>query len=117
MVVTRLSGGPGRAPFKAEWQGATVLQQWQEQISDGMDDLAKEILDDLRVTIHEQSGDMRKEAFAEVSVSGTKRTIKAGSAVDYAIFEEIRHPQIRAVIDRHAPRLTEKIRAARQGGR
>lgn len=99
------------------WRGATVLEAWKQQIGTGMLDLAGEILDDLHQTIHEQSGDMRKEAFAEVDVSGTKRTIRAGSTVEYASYEEYRHPQIRLVIDRQAPRLTEKIRAARTGVR
>ena len=118
MVATRLSGGAGRrGPFTAEWRGAQVLDAWKQQIGDGMQQLADEILADLKVTIHEDTGEMRRQAFAEVSVDGTKRTIRAGSAVDYAVLEELRHPQIRAVIDRAAPKLTQKIAAARGGGR
>lgn len=115
MVAVRQSGGPGRGSFTQEWRGATVLESWKQQIGSGMLDLASDILADLRVTIHEKSGEMRREAFAEVSVDGSKRTIRAGSAVPYAVYEEARHPQIRSVIDRWAPKLTEKIKAARGG--
>lgn len=99
------------------WRGATVLEAWKQQIGTGMLDLAGEILDDLHQTLHEVTGEARRQAFADVSVEGTKRTIRAGSTVPYMSFEEYRHPQIRLVIDRSAPKLTEKIRAARTGVR
>jgi hypothetical protein len=113
MVATRSSTSGGK--HTVEWRGAQVLDAWKQQIGDGVQTLAADILADLKATIHEQSGAMRREAFAEVSVDATKRTIRAGSAVDYAVFEELKHPQIRAVIDRQAPRLTALIRAARSG--
>jgi hypothetical protein len=115
MVVTRQSGGPGKGAATYEWRGATVLEAWRQQIGTGMQDLARDILNDLHTEIHIITGEMRRQAFADVSVDGTKRTIRAGSAVDYAAYEEARHPQIRLVIDRHAPRLTRKIAAARGG--
>lgn len=120
MVVTRSSGGPGRGAYTQEWRGATVLESWKQQIGDGVEALAQDILADLRSTIHEDTGEMRRQAFADVDLSGTKRTIRAGSAVDYAVYEELGtsrragHPQIRAVMDRQAPRLTQKIAAARR---
>lgn len=115
MVATRRSGGPGRGAYTEEWRGAAVLEAWKQQIGTGCLDLAADILADLRQTIHEDSGEMRRQAFADVSADATKRTIRAGSAVNYAVFEEMLHPNIRAVIDRQAPRLTQKIAAARGG--
>lgn len=104
----------GSSNVKLTWRGAQVLEEWKDQVGDGCLDLARDILDDLRATIHEVTGEMRRKAFAEVDLDGTKRTIRAGSDVPYAIFEEYRHPQIREVIDRQAPRLTQKIAAARK---
>ena len=115
MVAVRQSGGPGRGAATYEWRGATVLESWKQQIGTGVADLATDILADLHVTIHIITGEMRRQAFADVSVDGTKRTIRAGSAVNYAAYEEARHPQIRKVIDRQAPKLTQKIAAARGG--
>lgn len=116
MVVTRSSGGPGRGAYTQEWRGAQVLELWKQQIGDGCLALAQDILADLHSNIHVISGEMRRQAFADVSVDATKRTIRAGSTVDYAVYEEIRHPQIRAVMDRQAPKLTQKIAAARRAG-
>jgi hypothetical protein len=117
MAVISQGGSGGGVRF--EWRGATVLKAWEDQIQAGMQAEAAEVLDDLRNSIHVQSGDMRDEAFAEVEVRGTKRTLRAGSASDHAIYEELGtsrrpgHPQIRGVMDRHIPHVTEKIRQAR----
>lgn len=114
MVAVTTAGGPGgRGSFRLTWEGATVQRAWGAEILAGLEAEATEILADLRTSIHMQTGDMRRAAFAEVAVRGTKRTIVAGSAVDYAVYEEARHPQIRAVVDRHAPHVTRKIAAAR----
>lgn len=117
MAVTRASGGPGRGAYIQEWRGATVLESWKQQIGTGVQDLAQDILDDLHQTIHIQSGEMNEKAFSEVSVDNTKRTIRAGSAADHTIFEELLHHPIREVIDRQAPRLTAKIAPVRGGNR
>lgn len=114
MAAIRTSGGTRGKPFQSEWRGAAVLEAWKDQIDAGCLDLARDILADLHREIHEQTGEMRRQAFADVSVDQTKRTIRAGSAVEYAVFEEARHPQIRLVIDRWAPQLTKKIAAARR---
>jgi len=123
MVAVRTAGGPyGRGAFRTTWRGATVLQQWQAQIAAGMERVAAETLADLRVTIHEDTGRMRREAYATVEVRGTKRTLVAGSAAPYAAYEELGtiyrpgHPQIRQVVDRQAPRVTQAIASARKGG-
>jgi hypothetical protein len=97
------------------WEGATVQRAWEAQIAAGMGDEAAEIEQDLRSSIHMVSGEMRRQAFAEVETRGGKRTIVAGSGVPYAVYEEARHPQIRLVVDRHAPHVTRKIAAARTG--
>lgn len=116
MVAVRTAGGPGgQGSFRLTWEGATVQRAWEAEILAGMEAEATEILADLRTSIHMVSGEMRREAFAAVETRGTKRTIVAGSAVDYAVYEEARHPQIRMVVDRHAPHVTQKIAAARPG--
>lgn len=123
MPVTRSAGGPyGRGAFRETWRGATVLQQWQAQIQAGMEKVAADTLADLRASIHVDTGEMRDKAFAKVEVRGTKRTLVAGSAANHAAYEELGtiyrpgHPQIRGVIDRQAPRVTQSIAAARKGG-
>jgi hypothetical protein len=117
MAVTRVAGGPGgRGSARFTWQGATVQRVWEAQIQAGLEAEAAEIRADLQASIHIQSGEMRRQSFAEVAVRGTKRTIVAGSGVSYAIYEEARHPQIRMVIDRHAPHVTQKIAAQRRSG-
>jgi HK97 gp10 family phage protein len=122
MAVVNRAGGPGgRGPFRYSWQGATVQQAWLAQVKQGMDDEAAEILAALRSEIHIDTGEMRRQAFAVVIVAGTKRTLRAGSDVPYAAFEELGtiyragHPQIRKVFDAHQKHVTEKIRAARKG--
>lgn len=123
MVAARTAGGPyGRGAFRTTWNGATVKQAWLSQIEAGMEKVASDTLADLRVTIHLDTGRMRAEAFATVEVRGTKRTLVAGSAAPYAAYEELGtiyrpgHPQIRQVVDRQAPRVTQAIAAARKGG-
>jgi len=122
MVFIRGAGGPyGRGAARFTWQGATVLQAWQAQIQSGMERVAAETLDDLRATIPEDTGEMRRQAFATVEVRGTKRTLVAGSSAKHAIYAELGtslrpgHPQIRQVVDRQAKRVTEAIRSARGG--
>lgn len=122
MVAARTAGGPyGRGNFRTTWQGATVLQAWQAQIQAGLEKVAEDTLEDLRVTIHEDSGEMRRQAFATVEVRGTKRTLVAGSAVPYAAYEELGtiyrtgHPQIRLVVDRKSKMVTKAIADARRG--
>ena len=98
-----------------------MLQAWQAQIQSGMERVAAETLDDLRATIPEDTGEMRRQAFATVEVRGTKRTLVAGSSAKHAIYAELGtslrpgHPQIRQVVDRQAKRVTEAIRSARGG--
>lgn len=118
MAAQRTSGGPGRSRFTSTWQGATVLRQWQAQIQAGLEAESAEIEADLKASIHVDTGEMRDKAFAEVTVSGTKRTIRAGSRADHTFYEEVEpnhHPVIRPTLDRHAPHVTRKIAAARGG--
>lgn len=122
MAAVRSAGGPyGRGSFRETWQGATVLRAWEAQIQAGLEQVAEDTLEDLHVTIHEDSGEMRRQAFATVEVRGTKRTLVAGSSAKHAIYEELGtslrpgHPQIRQVVDRQAKRVTEAIRSARGG--
>jgi hypothetical protein len=113
MVVTRSSGGPGRGAYTQEWRGATVLESWKQQIGDGCLALAQDILADLHQTLHVDTGESVRQAFSDVSLEGTKRTIRAGTGTDWAVYEELGtsrrpgHYRIRAVMDRQAPKLIE----------
>jgi hypothetical protein len=117
MAQPRSAGGPGgRGSFRMTWQGATVLRAWEQQVRLGLETEAREIEADLKASIHVLTGQMRREASAWVEIRGGKRSIVAGSGAPYAIYEEALHPQIRLVVDRHAPHVTQKIAAARRGG-
>lgn len=118
----RIAGGPrGRGAARFTWEGATVLRQWEAQIQAGMETLAEEIESDLRSNLHRVTDEMADNAFANVEVRGGKRTITAGSTAPHTAYHELgtsrysAHPQIRQTIDRYAPRLTERIAAARRG--
>ena len=116
MVAVRQVGKSGTF----QWQGATVLKAWEDQIQAGMEDEADEVEADLKATLHRDSNQMADNAFAVVEVRGTKRTLRAGSTAPHTVFHELGtanfegHPQIREVIDRHAPHVTQKIREARR---
>lgn len=122
VAVTRAGGPYGRGNFRTTWRGATVLQQWQAQIQAGMERVAAETLAELTSTLHRVSEEMADNAFATVAVRGTKRTIVAGSTAPHTAYHELGtttfegHPQIRGVVDRQAPRVTQSIAAARRGG-
>lgn len=102
------------------WRGATVAASLLDQIQDGMETESEEILDDLHSSIHVKSGEMRDKAYASVEIRGTKRALVAGSTAEHAAFEELspnNHPQIRGVMDRHTPHITQRIAAARRAAR
>jgi hypothetical protein len=115
------SGGPGRR-FKLTWQGATVTRQVDAAVQRALDGRAQAALDALRSELHRDTGEMAERAFAEVSVAGTKRTLRLGSDAPHTAYHELgtsnypAHPQIRAIADRIAPTITPAIRTA-LGGR
>jgi hypothetical protein len=117
MVALRRSGGPGgRTQF--QWQGATVARQVTAAVQTALDGRARAALDALRSELHRDTGEMAARAFAEVSVAGTKRTLRLGSDAPHTYWHEMgssnypAHPQIRQIADRLAPTITPAIRAA-----
>jgi hypothetical protein len=117
MPALRRSGGPGgRTQF--QWQGATVARQVTAAVQTALANEASEIRADLQASLHKVTGRMAAESFAEVSVAGTKRTLRLGSDAPYSVFEEEGtsqrpgHHVIRTVADRHTPHITPAIRAA-----
>lgn len=117
MAAFRLAGGPGgRGNFRVTWQGATVLRAIDQATQRAMDAEASEVLSDLVLSIHRKSGEMAEKAFAVVEIRGGKRALVAGSEADHAVYEEIRHPQIRKVMDRHVGHVPPRIREALGGG-
>ena len=124
MVATRSAGGPyGRGPFRLTWRGGRVLEEIRAQVEDGLKAEAREIEDDLHSTLHRVTGEMADEAFADVEVRSGRRVIAAGSNAEHTLYHELGtptfggHPQIRQIIDRHAPHVTQAIAAARKGSR
>lgn len=121
MAVFRPSGGAGRA-FKLQWQGATVLRRIEAGVQKALDAEAAEIHADLQESLHKVTGRMARESFAEVTVSGTKRTLRLGSDAPYSVFEEQGtsqrpgHHVIRTVADRHVGHITPRLKAAVGGG-
>lgn len=121
MVAIRSSGGPGRG-VKLTWQGATVFAKVDAGVQSALDDLAKEIEATLHRELHRypkhKEHQMADEAFAKVTVSGTKRTLSLGSDAPYTYWHEEGtsnfegHPQIREIADRYAPQITPRLRAA-----
>jgi hypothetical protein len=119
MARFRLAGGHGRrrgAP-RVTWNGGRVVQAINQAVEDAMRDEATEVVADLKGSIHRISGRMAEESYAEVEVRAGRRTLVAGSTAPYAIYEELRHPVIREVMDRHIPHVPPRIRAKLGGGR
>lgn len=120
--VIRSAGGPGgRGDFRQKWQGATVRRQIAAAIQGGMDDLAKSVLADLHEQLHKVSHEMADKAFARVEIRGGKRTLTAGSEAGHTAYHELGtsnfegHPQIRQIMDRRIPEVTELIRRRMPG--
>jgi hypothetical protein len=111
MAVFTRSGGRGTAT-KFTWRGATVAQQITQAVERGMESEAQEIRADLFTSLHKLSGANAASSFAKVEIRGGKRVLVIGADMPYTIFEERRHPIIRAVADRHVNHITPAIREA-----
>lgn len=120
MAVFRSSG---RGALKLAWQGATVERQLVAGVDQALKEEAAEIRADLFTSLHKITGRMANESFAEVSVAGTKRTLRLGSDAPYSIFEEedtsqrAGHHVIRTVAQRHVGHITPRLKAALGGSR
>jgi hypothetical protein len=113
MATFRQAGGPGgRGNFRLTWQGSTVLQEINQKLDRGLAAEAQEIRADLFTSLHKISGDNARSSFADVEVRGEKRTLVIGAAMPYTVYEEMRHPIIRAVADRHVGHITQAIQEA-----
>lgn len=118
MAAIRRAGGPyGRGSHRQTWNGATVKVTIQQATQKALEDLAKEIRATLQEELHRVSGEMAEKSFATVDVRGTKRTLRAGSDADHTAYHEVGtvnfegHPQIRKIMDRYAPQVTQRIKA------
>lgn len=100
--------------YKFTWRGATVLREINSNVDRAMVRLQREVLAYLKTNLHEYTGQMRREAFAEVRAeTGGKRTLVAGSDAPHTLFHEFRyHPQLRETLDTFAPKVTQYLQDA-----
>lgn len=115
-MATGVGSGPSaRTPgYKLTWRGATVAKQIDEDVAAAMEELRRDILSYLHSNLHIYTGQMNREAFAEIKVTqGGKRTLVVGSDAPHTIFHEFRyHAQLREALDEWAPKVTQYLQAA-----
>lgn len=117
MPVLKQAGGPNRTPFRFTWQGATIQKNIEDAAAEAMDELERIIQDRFHSELHVLTGEMRDRSFVYIENSGTKRTMRAGSAAEHTLYHElgtatfVGHPQIRTIMDQEIPKLTPLIRA------
>lgn len=118
MVAVRQAGGPsGRGSYRFRWDGARVVSQVTAQAQSAADDLARDLEAYLRANLHRDTGQMADESFADVSVSGSRIVIRAGSDAGHTLFHElVYHPQLRQTMDEWAPKIASYLRAKMRGG-
>lgn len=109
--------GRGGTTVKITWRGAEVAQTIDRIIQDALEDEQREVEQDLQARLHRITGQMADESFAEVVISGGRRELRAGSRAPHTSYHEFGtanfegHPQIREIIDEHAPHVTQRLRA------
>jgi len=124
MVVVRQAGTGGiagsRGSFRFTWRGAAVANALDDAMQTAMEETAVEARTMAQGIVHVITGTLRASIFADVDARGAsgRRTLVLGAHAPYAIFEELGtssrpgHPYLRPVMDRIAPKLTERLRAA-----
>jgi hypothetical protein len=118
MPVLRPAGGPTRPPFRYTWRGGVVLRQINDAVEKAFEDRARAAKALLQAELHRVSHEMADKSFAEVGLSGRRRSLKIGSDAPHTYYHEIGtaffegHPQIRSIADRIAPTITPAIQRA-----
>lgn len=117
MVALRPAGRGGRS-FKYTWRGGAVLRQIDAAVQAAFDERARAAKGLLEAELHRVSHEMANRSFAEVSLAGTRRSLKIGSDAPHTYYHENGtayfegHPQIRSIADRIAPTITPAIQKA-----
>ncbi len=121
-MPVRQAGGPyGRGAFRLTWNGATVFQQIDEATQRAFAETKDAAVEYAKRIAPVRTGALRDSIDGESGVEGTKRFLRLFATVRYAIFPELgtvhmaAQPYLRPAIDAEAPRLTERLRAARLG--
>jgi HK97 gp10 family phage protein len=124
MAVTTLAGTPGiagsRGSTRFTWRGAAVANALEDALQQAMQETAVEAQTEARSLAPVVTGLLRSSIFAQVDARGAsgRRTLTLGADAPYAAYvilgtsRQSGQDFIRPVIDRIAPKLTERLRAA-----
>lgn len=127
MAATRFAGTPGiagrRGSARFTWRGAAVIDALDDAVQTAMQQTAIEAKAEAQALAPVRTGLLRSSVFADVDARGGagRRTLVLGADAPYALWVILgtsRQPAqdfIRPVIDRIAPKLTERLRAAIKG--
>jgi HK97 gp10 family phage protein len=127
MAATRFAGTPGIAGYRGSarftWRGAAVVNALDDAVQDAMQRTAIEAKTEAQALAPFRTGLLRSSVFADVDARGGtgRRTLTLGADAPYAAYvilgtsRQQAQDFIRPVIDRIAPKLTERLRAAIRG--
>lgn len=113
-----IAGSRGSARFT--WRGAAVKQALDDAVQTAMQQVAEEAKAEAQSLAPVLTGLLRSSVFAQVDARGGsgRRTLVIGADAPYALYVELgtsrraATPFIRPAVDRIAPKLTERLRAA-----
>lgn len=118
------AGTPGiagaRGSGRFTWRGAEVANALEQALQDAMQETAVEAKSEAQAICPVDTGLLRSSIFADVDARGGshRRTLVLGADAPYALYVILgtsRAPAqdfIRPVMDRIAPKLTQRLRAA-----
>lgn len=124
MAATRFAGTPGiagsRGSARYTWRGAAIAQALDDAMQQAMQQTAIEAKAEAQAICPVDTGLLRSSIFADVDARGGsgRRTLVLGADAPYALYVLLgtsRMPAqdfIRPVMDKIAPKLTERLRAA-----
>jgi HK97 gp10 family phage protein len=114
-----------RGSFRFVWRGSAVVDALDQAMQDAMQQTAEDAKAEAQANAPVRTGLLRSSIFADVdAVGGTgRRRIVLGADAPYALFvilgtsRQRANDFIRPVIDKLAPILTQRLRAAIQAVR
>lgn len=108
----RRYAGPNRAGgiFHYTSRFPIVMQQIDDATASMMRQLGQDILIWLRTNLHRWTGEMAREAFAEVFAESGEIRVRFGSDTDHTFWHEVvYHPQMRECADLFGPQIGERL--------
>jgi HK97 gp10 family phage protein len=124
MAASRFAGTPGiaghRGSARFTWRGAAVIDALDDAVQEAMQQTAVEAKAEAQALAPVDTGLLRSSVYADVDARGGsgRRTLVLGADAPYAAYvilgtsRQQAQDFIRPVIDRIAPKLTERLRAA-----